>query len=50
MPVGTPRRCTYIRLHDEPEHLPEFLLVRSQLHPVMPYIGIPGLNGTSCRI
>ena len=29
MPVGTPRRRTYIRLHDKLERLPEFLLVHS---------------------
>ena len=37
MPVSTPGRITYIRVYDEFERLPQFVLVCSQLHARMRY-------------
>ena len=50
MPVDTPGWRTYIRVHDKLERLPEFLLVRIQLHARTRYVGMPGFNGTDRRI
>ena len=47
MPIGTPGRRTNILVHDKLEGLPEFVLVCSQLHTRMQYIGVPGFNGTA---
>ena len=50
MPVGTPGRSNYIQVYDKFEHLPQFVLVHSQLHTSMWYIGLPGSNSTARRI
>ena len=50
MPVGAPRRRTYIRVHDELERLPEFVIVRSRFHAGMRYVEIPGFNVISPHI
>ena len=50
MPVGTPGRRTYIRVYDEFERLPQFVIVRSQFYARMRYVGISGFNDTARRI